>query len=224
MTSQAPSSTNGTGPFRDPTPAPPLAAAAHGYTITAITEPANEPGRVVTTPQLAEGDPAVTARFNAAMRASMANMPQNTPDTDADDTTLSGGYGTGVTKIGSGVVAGRIVLLWYGRGAAHPNRSLGTVVIATATAQPITVDNLYRDPTAARAHLRTLVPSLDPSLRLRHETLEYETFTNWLPTPTGLEVYVSVPHIAGDFVPVIVPWERFADQLKPGVEQMLRAD
>lgn len=217
-------STDPYSPFRSPVPAAPLAGAAHGYTITAITTPANEPGRVLTTPQLTGGDPAVAARFNAAMRTSMAGMPQNGPDTDADDGELSGGYRSGVTRIGSGAVAGRVVVFWYGRGAAHPNNSMGTVVIATRTASPVTVDDLYVDPDAARARLRTIAPGLDPTLRLQNEPLAFETFADWLPTADGLEFYVSVPHVLGDFVPVTVPWNRIADLLKPGVEQMLRAD
>ncbi|KXO99030.1 hypothetical protein AXK60_22345 [Tsukamurella pseudospumae] len=151
-------------------------------------------------------------------------MPQNDPETDASDGELPGGDRSGVTRIGAGAVAGRLVVFWYGHGAAHPNHSMGTVVIATKTATPVTVDDLYRDPAAARSRLRTIVPPLDSSLRLQDRKLETETFANWLPTAQGLEVYVWVAHVIGDYVPVTVPWERIADLLKPGVEQMLRAD
>ncbi|MCV7337346.1 hypothetical protein H7K12_20295 [Mycobacterium senegalense] len=139
-----------------------------------------------------------------------------------DDGELPGGYGSGVTKIGSGVVAGRIVLLWYGKGAAHPNQSLGTVVIQTRDAAPVTVEDLYQDRAAAQARLRTLLPQLDTSRRLTAQQVSGEDIdTNWLPTSSGLEVYVSVAHALGDYVVVTVPWDRIADVLRPGMLDVL---
>lgn len=205
--------------------AAPLATDAHGYTITSITAAGSQPGKSVTIPQLSGGDPAVTARFNAAMQASRAGMPEQSADMSVDDGELPGGFGSGVTRIGSGVVAGRIVLLWYGKGAAHPNHSLGTVVIETHTATPVTVDDLYQDRAAALARLRTLLPQLDPSRRLDEQWMSGEDIAaNWLPTPSGLEVYVPVVHAMGDYVAVTVPWDRIADLLRPGMLDVLRAD
>ena len=227
-TSAAPASTTPSSTKHEPsaaTSAPPLATDAHGYTITSITEPGSQPDKSVTIPQLSGGDPAVTARFNAAMQASRAGMPAQSADMSVDDGELPGGFGSGVTRIGSGVVAGRIVLLWYGKGAAHPNQSLGTVVIATHTATPVTVDDLYQDRPAAQARLRTLLPQLDTSGRLNESSVSGEDIdANWLPTSSGLEVYVSVAHVMGDYVVVTVPWDQIADQLRPGMLDVLRAD
>lgn len=209
----------------DPTSGAALATDAHGYTITSITEPGSQPGKSVTIPQLSGGDPAVTARFNAAMQASRAGMPQQSADMSVDDGELPGGYRSGVTRIGSGVVAGRIVLLWYGKGAAHPNQSLGTVVIQTDTAQPVTVDDLYQDRAAAQDRLRTLLPQLDTSGRLNAGSVSGEDIAdNWLPTPSGLQIYVSVAHVMGDYVVVTVPWDRIADLLRPGMLEVLTSD
>ncbi|BDH59672.1 hypothetical protein [Tsukamurella sp. PLM1] len=211
-------------PYRSPVPAAPLATAAHGYTATAITTPTTQPGRVITTPQVRGGDAAVTARFNAAMQASVAGIRTLTGAAVVNDGGLDGGYRSGVTRIGSGAVAGRVVLYWDG-GGAHPNLSLGTVVIDTRTAQPVTVDDLYRDRATALERLRTLLPELDITGRLTHQRLSSDALADdWLPTPAGLEIYVSVPHVIGDYVPVTVPWNRISDLLKPGVETMLRAD
>ncbi|WP_237161202.1 hypothetical protein [Mycobacteroides salmoniphilum] len=105
------------------------------------------------------------------------------------DSELLGGYRSGVTRIGTGAVAGRIVLLWYGKGAAHPNRSLGTVVIATTTAAPVTLDDLYRDRSAALVRLRSLLPELDPTKRVYAAELTDTHFGDaWLPTSAGLQV------------------------------------
>lgn len=107
-----------------------------------------------------------------------------------------------MTRIGAGAVAGRIVLLWYGIGAAHPNRSLGTVVIATTTATPITVDDLYRGRSAALDRLRSLLPELDATKRVATADVTGTDFADaWLPTSAGLEVYVPVAHVAGDYAP-----------------------
>lgn len=228
-TTAAPASTTPSSSAHEPsaaaTSAPPLATDAHGYTVTSIREPGSQPDKSVTIPQLSGGDPAVTARFNAAMQASRAGMPAQSADMSVDDGELPGGFGSGVTRIGSGVVAGRIVLLWYGKGAAHPNQSLGTVVIATHTATPVTVDDLYQDRPAAQARLRTLLPQLDTSGRLNESSVSGEDIdANWLPTSSGLEVYVSVAHVMGDYVVVTVPWDQIADQLRPGMLDALRAD
>lgn len=217
-------STEYTSPFRSPMPAAPLATASHGYTPTAIVTPTSQTDRFITTPQLRGGNLAVAERFNGAMRASVAGQPQPSADMVVNDGGLEGGYRSGVTRIGSGAVAGRTVLYWNG-GGAHPNYSMGTVVIATRTATPITVDDLYSDRTAAPARLRTLLPQLDASLRLTRELLSDDRFANiWLPTSAGLEVYVPVAHVIGDFVPVVVPWDRIADLLRPGMLETLRAD
>lgn len=223
--STTPPPTTAPAPSAGPGSAPPLATDAHGYTITSITEPGSQPDKSVTIPQLAGGDPAVTERFNAAMQASRAGMPAQSADMSVDDGELPGGFGSGVTRIGSGVVAGRIVLLWYGKGAAHPNQSLGTVVIATATATPVTVDDLYQDRAAAQDRLRTLLPQLDTSGRLNAGSVSGDDIAdNWLPTPSGLEVYVSVAHVMGDYVVVTVPWDKIADLLQPGMLEVLTSD
>ncbi|WP_232785283.1 hypothetical protein [Mycobacteroides chelonae] len=152
-------------------------------------------------------------------------MPLASEETSVSDGELPGGYRSGVTRIGAGAVAGRIVLLWYGKGAAHPNRSLGTVVIATTTATPITVDDLYRDRSAALERLRSLLPELEATKRVDPADVTGTDFADtWLPTSAGLEVYVPVAHAAGDYVPVMVPWARIAAQLRPGMLERLRAD
>lgn len=216
-------STSTTTTTRATSTAPP-AAETHGYAITSITTPGSQPGKSVTIPQLSGGDPAVTDRFNAAMRASRADMPEQSATTSVDDGVIDG-FRSGVTRIGSGVVAGRIVLFWYGKGAAHPNQSLGTVVIATRTASPVTVNDLYQDHAAAMTRLRTLLPQLDTSGRLDAQQLSQDDIdVNWLPTPTGLQVYAPVAHALGDYVAVTVPWDRIADLLRPGMLEVLRAD
>lgn len=208
-----------------PAPTGALASPTHGYIPSLIATPGTPQGQKVSIPTLSGGDPAVTKRFNESMKASRTGMPLASEETSVSDGELPGGYRSGVTRIGAGAVAGRIVLLWYGKGAAHPNRSLGTVVIATTTATPITVDDLYRDRSAALERLRSLLPELEATKRVDPADVTGTDFADtWLPTSAGLEVYVPVAHAAGDYVPVMVPWARIAAQLRPGMLERLRAD
>ncbi|WP_235660077.1 hypothetical protein [Mycobacteroides abscessus] len=225
-TSPTASVTSGSSPhWISPAPTGALASPTHGYIPSLTSTPGTLEGQKVSIPTLSGGDPAVTKRFNESMKASRAGMPLASEEISVNDGELPGGYRSGVTRIGAGAVAGRIVLLWYGKGAAHPNRSLGTVVIATTTATPITVDDLYRDRSAALDRLRSLLPELDATKRVDPADVTGTDFADtWLPTSAGLEVYVPVAHAAGDYVPVMVPWARIAAQLRPGMLERLRAD
>lgn len=192
--------TSGSSPhWISPAPTEALASPTHGYIPSLTSTPGAPEGQKVSIPTLSGGDPAVTKRFNESMRASRAGMPLGSQEMSVGDSELLGGYRSGVTRISAGAVAGRIVLLWYGKGAAHPNRSLGTVVIATTTATPITVDDLYRDRSAALDRLRSLLPELDATKRVATADVTGTGFADaWLPTSAGLEVYVPVAHVAGD--------------------------
>lgn len=202
-----------------------LAAPAHGYRPSLTSTPGTPAGEVVSIPTLQGGDLSVTRRFNEAMKASRAGMPPADEQTNASDGELAGGYRSGVTRIGANAVAGRIVLYWFGKGAAHPNKSLGTVVIATKTATPVTVADVYRDKSAALSRMRTLLPELDTSKRLQAaEVSGDDILDTWLPTATGIELYVPVAHAIGDYVPVVVPYVSIADLMRPGMLDVLRAD
>ncbi|ADG80665.1 hypothetical protein TPAU25S_03781 [Tsukamurella paurometabola] len=208
-----------------PATASPLAAANHGYLPSLTSTPGTPEGKAVSIPTLQGGDPAVTKRFNDAMRSSRAAMPPADEQTSVSDGELTGGYRSGVTRIGANAVAGRIVLYSNGKGAAHPNNSVGTVVIATKTATPVTVDDVYRDKSAALSRMRTLLPELDTSKRLRSDNVSgNDILDTWLPTATGIELYVPVAHVIGDYVPVVVPYVRIADLLRPGMLDVLRAE
>lgn len=220
------SPTPGSSPhWASPPPTGALASPTHGYTPSLTETPGSPEGEKVSIPTLSGGDPAVTKRFNESMKASRAGMPPVSEETSVSDGELPGGYRSGVTRIGADAVAGRIVLYWYGKAAAHPNHSLGTVVIATTTAAPVTVEDLYLDRSAALDRLRSLLPELDPTKRVYTAELTGTHFADaWLPTSAGLEVYVPVAHVAGDYAPVVVPWARIADQLRPGILKQLRVD
>jgi hypothetical protein len=126
---------------------------------------------------------------------------------------------TRVAMIGPHVVAGIQVYLWYA-GGAHPNQSVSTFVVNSDTAEPITYDDLFPNQYAALERLRQVLPDLDPTARVRQETVNGR-LEQWIPVPAGLRFYVPVSHAAGDFVPITVPWEKIRDQVAPEIIPVL---
>ncbi len=224
QTSTATESSSGTTSSRSAVnPAP-----AFGYTPVSETVKGAE-GMVtydVQVPQLSGGVPAVRDRFNEGTRAALRELidalpgPGNSQQASIGDGDVGPGLdATSVAMIGPHVVAGIQVYLWYA-GSAHPNQSVSTTVINSDTAQPITYDDLFPNQYAALERLRQVLPDLDPTGRVRQETVNGR-LEQWVPAPTGLRFYVPVSHAAGDFVPITVPWERIRDQVAPGILPIL---
>ncbi|ALR11325.1 hypothetical protein MYCSP_07460 [Mycobacteroides saopaulense] len=209
--------------------APITAAPAFGYVpeLEAVTGDEGVVTYDVHLPKLSGGVDAVRDRFNEGTRAALRDLIENLPgpDTDQKVSISDGDLGPGpestrVAMIGPHVVAGIQVYLWYAGGAAHPNQSVLTTVINGDTAQPITYDDLFPNQYAALERLRQVLPGLDPSGRVRQDTVNGR-LEQWLPTPTGLRFYVPVSHAAGDFVPIAVPWERIRDLVDPRIVPVL---
>lgn len=75
------------------------------------------------------------------------------------DGELPGGYRSGVTRIGAGAVAGRIVLLWYGKGAAcSPNWTPPSAWIQPTSQAPISPMRGYQPPPAWRCTCPSRTP------------------------------------------------------------------
>jgi len=171
-------------------------------------------------PQVDGGNAAARDRFNQGMQTALDDLIHEFSDRKEGAQISAGGLWPGpessrVTGITEHLLAGVAVFLWDVH-AAHPTRSLATVVINTATAQPITFADVFPNQDVARARLGELVPQLDSTGRLHHNSLEHEKFLNWLPTPDGLRVYVDVSHAVGGFAAVTVPWDKIRDLVAPG--------
>jgi len=178
-------------------------------------------------PQLAEGDPAVTAEFNESMRAALQDMI-DTHDTDRY--TLST-QEYDVTRIGERVVAGLLVVSYnMNPPGAHPSPLLATVVVDTDTATPVTLTDIFPDLPAGLERLSEqsalLLPDTAAGPNFDRSGIEptEANFANWLPTPEGMEIhfgdYQVGPHAIG-LVTVTVPWESLADVADPDVVAVL---
>ncbi|AMT70419.1 hypothetical protein [Mycobacteroides immunogenum] len=210
-------------------PAPGTAPPAFGF-VPELAEAKGMEGTVtydVHLPQLSGGADAVRDRFNAGTRAALRDLIENLPGPNKDLTASinDGDVGPGpettrVAVIGPHVVGGIQVYLWYAGGAAHPNVTVSTTVINSDTAQPITYDDLFPNQYSAMERLRQVLPGLDPSGRVRPDTVNVR-LEQWLPAPTGLRFYVPVSHAAGDFVPITVPWDGIRDLVDPKIVPVL---
>lgn len=194
-------------------------ASAGPYTATTV--PVREQTATLTTdvtlPQLEGGEQAVRDRFNAAMRASLADTSGGDASGALHDARLRCGETSRVTRIGTKVVAGVLITDHTWEGGPHPVNQIGTVVIDTGTAQPVMLPTALRDPAqswnALAATAQSLVPADGPTL-FTHAPGS-DDFANWVPSPEGLTVYFSVAHARGDYYPVQLPWNRIRDLFDP---------
>lgn len=197
----------------------PASAPAGPYTATTIRMLWKTPTFAynVTLPQLAGGTAAVRDRFDSAMRAALADATALGTGTVGDGTLpYNCDQASGVTRIGAHLVAGVLITNRYS-GGAYPSNQLGTVVIDTATAQPILLSATLRNPSRAWSTLAALAPSLIPTgePRLDPPPATSDSFADWVPSPAGLTVYFDVPHVLGDYHPVLFPWARIGDLFTP---------
>ncbi|MCC3315964.1 hypothetical protein [Nocardia africana] len=196
-------------------PAP--SAGPYTATTVAVREQTATLTTDVTLPQLEGGDEAVRERFNAAMRASLADLRGGAADGALHDARLRCGETSRVTRIGAHVVAGVLITDHTWEGGPHPVNQIGTVVLDTGTAQPVLLPTALRDPDRSWNALATTAQSLVPpdGPTLFTHAPGSDDFANWVPSPEGLTVYFPVAHARGDYYPVQLPWNRIRDLFDP---------
>lgn len=233
QTSTVPPSTSTTPskPAVSLTPAqtPPTAKPAFGFNPT-LEQEAGKQGKVdynVKLPHVTGDKVGARDRFNEGMRAALNDVlrilddPKNTRPATVGDGQLQPRESSRVSFIGPHVLSGAAVFL-ANSGGPYPSNMVATITINTDTAQPIMFGDVFEDQGAAREQLRTLAQELGPPDRIKAAgDMKSEQFLHWLPVPSGLTFYISVPHVAGDYVPVTVPWERIRDLVAPGMQQVL---
>ncbi len=190
-----------------------------------ITEPRNghlDDGTTwsVMLPQVRGGDRQVRAAFNGevdALLVKLTGQPSGNGLTIGD-----GSLGTAERSrvvVGTNTLASVVIVVSNAKGAAHPNTDVETFVLNSLTGESI--GNPFADEQQAKKELAGLAAAHDPTGRLRGEGVSYSGFTSWIPLPEGLHLYVAVPHVLGDYVPVTIPWNKVAGLLQPDVRQML---
>lgn len=211
------------------TSAPMATAPAPGEYVAGTERRTGTAGTVtfdVGVPTVTGGSRAVSDRFNSSMRASLT--PQLTlPDRMAGTMTvkdgrLADGRRSGVTRLGPGVVAGVLLTNTYIEGGAHPTNVIGTVVIATATARPILLTDVFTDPTAGTARLAAVVKQrareIGTSVFVSDPARD---LANWVPAADGMTVFAGVSHAEGDYRAITVPWPDLKDVIAPSMWPVL---
>lgn len=179
-------------------------------------------------PQLKGGNAAVRDKFNAGMRAALDDYLKPTDD-NVPVTVAPGVLGeddrSEVSHIGTGAVAGVLLLNIFVDHAAHPFNAVATTVIDARTAAPIMITDLFADQTAG---LTALVDGIKSAMAAEEKVANQsapepvaDQLANWLPEDDGLVVYVPVAHVLGDYYPVTVSWDTIAGVLAPGMRDKL---
>ncbi|ALR11326.1 hypothetical protein MYCSP_07465 [Mycobacteroides saopaulense] len=212
-----------------PAQTPPTAKPAFGFNPT-LEQVTGKQGKVdynVKLPQVTGDKAKARDRFNEGMRAALNDVvrglddPKLTKQATVGDGQLAAREASRVSFIGPHVVAGAAVF-YTNSGGPYPSNRVATITINTDTSQPIMFGDVLPNQEQAREHLRTLAQQLGPPDRIKAAgDMKSEQFLHWLPAPKGLTFYISVPHIAGDYVPVTVPWEKIRDLVAPGMQTVL---
>ncbi|MBB4855841.1 hypothetical protein HNP40_003250 [Mycobacteroides chelonae] len=214
-----------------PRQTPPTAKPAFGFNPT-LEQVTGKQGKVdynVKLPQVTGGKAKARDRFNEGMRAALNDVvrglddPKLTKRATVGDGQLAAREASRVSFIGAHVVAGAAVFYTNSSGPYPSNRvATITITINTDTSQPSMFGDVLPNQEQAREHLRTLVQQLGPPDRIKAAgDMKSEQFLHWLPAPKGLTFYLSVPHIAGDYVPVTAPWDKIRDLVAPGMQTVL---
>ncbi|OMC40276.1 hypothetical protein A5740_25085 [Mycobacterium sp. GA-1841] len=179
-------------------------------------------------PQLKGGDDAVRDAFNGAMGAALDDYLK--PNEDNLSVTVAPGVlneddRSEVAHIGTGAVAGVLLLNIFVDHAAHPFNVVATTVIDAHTAKPIMITDLFTDQNAG---LTALVDGIKAKIAEDEKLADQpapepvaDQLANWVPDDDGLVVYVPVAHVLGDYYPVTVDWDALAAVLAPGMQERL---
>nr|WP_309224062.1 MULTISPECIES: hypothetical protein [unclassified Mycobacteroides] len=212
-----------------PAPAAPTAKPAFGFTPT-LEDVSGKQGKVeykVKLPLVTGDKAAARDRFNEGMRTALNDVarglddPKLTAAATVGDGQLYDKQTSRVYFIGPHVVAG-VAIFYWNAGGAHPNQSVATITINTDTVKPIMFGDVFLNQDSAREQLRKLAQEFGPRDQIKAAgDMKAEQFLHWVPAPNGLTFFVTVPHVAGDSVPVTVPWEKIRDQVAPGIQTVL---
>lgn len=224
----------GSGTSETSEPTTTTAAADAAAPLTGFLDPVEGTKGTVTykaeLPQVKGGDAAVRDAFNGAMRTALDNYLK--PTEDNVPVTVAPGVvdkdeRSEVAHIGSGAVAGVLMLNIFVDHAAHPFTTVSTTVIDAHTAKPIAITDLFSDPSAGLTALvdgiKAEIADEDKLADERAPEPVADQLATWVPDDDGVVVYIPVTHVLGDSYPVTVDWDKLASVLAPGMREKLTA-
>jgi hypothetical protein len=183
--------------------------------------------------QLSGGDPAVTDAFN---KSSNASAHQQIDQASADANGVQGwnleiksAITFRPTAIGE-VLSGSS----YTKGAAHPTDYVGTIVIDSRTAHPITLGDLFTEEQVGLDRLseqtkiiwpKVYGPGGDgpPMLDEPGNRPVPKNFANWIPTAAGIELHFTDGQFGHGLPVITVPWPTVSDVLAPDMTALAQS-
>lgn len=179
-------------------------------------------------PQVRGGEAAVRDKFNDDMKAALDRYLQ--PNEDNRSVTIAPGslvddVKSEVTHVGAGSVSGVLILNIFVEQAAHPFNEVATTVVDARTADPISISALFTDETVG---LTALVDAIKAEMAGDERLADQpppdatpEALSRWVADDDGLEIFIPVAHVLGDYYEVGVEWDALAHVLAPGIRETL---
>ncbi|MDJ0396073.1 RsiV family protein [Rhodococcus sp. G-MC3] len=204
-------------------PSPTTFTSPVGYSFSTVRV-AGSTDRVtydVSIPQIEGPDPAVVGEFNESMHAAF----QDQIDGFANARFSLADARPGPTYAGSSVVGAVLNTSWDANPpGAHPTYVIATVTVNTATAEPITLHDVFPDLQVGLQRLSEqsalLLPSTPAGTDFEASGIEpaESNFANWVPSSAGMNIrfsdYQVGPHAIG-LIDVTIPWGALADVADP---------
>jgi hypothetical protein len=183
------------------------------------------------TGQNAGGDPAVIAAFNSASGASAKGVVDQAR-ADADRASSWNVDVNPSVTFRPSAISELLVGVFYAAGAAHPVNYVGTIVIDSRTARPITLKTLFSNESRGLQRLSEQTKLIWPTVYGHGDSEPMpdepgnqpreENFVNWIPTAAGMEIHFA-DYQFGHGLPIItVPWTALSDVLAPDMTALAR--
>lgn len=206
-------------------PADPVTVQSAGatYSVRKVEVPngVGTPG-VAASLELSGGDPRVTEVFNRGVRTFIQEQVDTTNrsnDPRPHSVRSTGRILVTDSTIGE-VVSGYISY----QGEAHPFKILATITTDSRAAAPVLISDLFTDRQAGITELaaatteatKQIHPQIadNPAITAALQPTE-KNFANWVPTPTGVRVYIDTGLYVYGYPCVEVPWSRLRPALGP---------
>lgn len=214
-----------TAPTSKAEPADPTTVQSAGsiYTVRKVEVP-NGVGTsdVAASLELSGGDPRVAEVFNRGVRTYI--QEQLDAVGHSDDPRPHSVHSAGKVLFTDSTISEVISGLISYQGEAHPFKILATITTDSHAAAPVLIGDLFTDRQAGITELSTAAieatkqvhPQIadSPTITTALQPTE-KNFANWVPTPTGIQIYIDTGLYVYGYPCVEVPWSRLRPALGP---------
>ncbi|MFI7003249.1 hypothetical protein [Nocardia sp. NPDC050175] len=200
-----------------------LQSAGATYSVRKVEVPngVGTPG-VAASLELSGGDPRVTEVFNRGVRTFIQEQVDTT--NRSDDPRPHSVRSTGRIFVTDSTISEVVSGLISYQGEAHPFKILATITTDSRAATPVLIGDLFTDRQAGITELaaatteaaKQIHPNIadNPAITAALQPTE-KNFANWVPTPTGVRIYIDTGLYVYGYPCVEVPWSRLRPVLGP---------